>query len=545
MSLVTQPIVASPPPGPEANGATHSGATIAYHKVPHPFRQCDVLLYDAAATYAALEAASRGSPLSRLAAGPAEAPDEREVLNAERSLRRQLLGRSRVARGRSLWWWFAGPALALLWVNSAETVAVLFWWLPPVASLVGSLGAVSGGALLATLVALAPLLWAWRRAARHAQRARHWGRLARFIGRRRYRESPLHRAAEGRLAAFVEASTPIVTQLRAEFPRLPERGADGAGEAAQLARTLYRLAVRHGLAGPADVYHALYACFSAAEQSLTRLERTESGVFGERRAAAHARRISRQASAELAPYTLSGRVPAYVVAPAGGLLAGLAAIVGVLLVTGAFWVEPDQAVIVDPPPARLARLASALGTETAGGGLGSGGDTVEVVRSPGLHWDWPLPFSARHAVTLGEQRVRLRAVFRQTGPDSLDVVVVQLRFRITDVDRWALHDRTGGGVARLAAELSSVLQNGLQQQRSEARQALAQQNPSLADDQRQLAARADQLVETRLDDLVRSFVRAMSTAGATRDEGIQVTQSDGWRLLRGEPASVVVDSLSE
>jgi hypothetical protein len=200
-------------------------------------------------------------------------------------------------------------------------------------------------------------------------------------------------------------------------------------------------------------------------------------------------------------------------------------------------------VIVDPPAARLARLARAAGLPGAAAGSGGqpgadGAAPVEIRREPGLNWAWPEPFAARHAVARGPQRVRLRAIFRQTGPDSYDVVLVELRFQISDLERWAQRDADGRGVDRLAAELSAVLQNVIQQARREARQALVQDNPSLANDQLQLAARADQLVEARLEELVRAFVGAASGTDATREAGVQIAREYASGLARGVPGAV-------
>ncbi len=503
---------------------------VTYYKLPHPLRDGELLFYDADAVSRALDDARRGAPLARVALGAQSPPEEAEVRGLEGRLGRGLRARSRAAWGRALWWILLGPALSLLWINFAPAIALIFSPLPPLEALVASLGAVAGGTLLATAVALVPLVWAWRRAGRPLDEARRWGRLARLAAGRRFAAAPLRRTADAELQAFAAASAGLVTKLRDQASQLPERGADGAAEMAQLAREAYRLAQRHRLAGVAGTYHDIYAGFSAAEQRLARLDRA-GGVLAERKVAGEGQRVRRQAAGALAAFSPSGPVRSRLLAPLGGLLAGLAALAGTLLLTGMFIVLPGQAVIVDPPAARLARLVPGAGEETGEGAR-------QVVRTEGFHWSWPRPFVERHAVTLGEQRVRLRAIFRQNGPNSFDVLFVEMRFRINNVERWAQLDRDGTGAAAFGERLSTVLQELLQQQRQEARQALRQQNPGLADDPAQLGARADQLVEQRLEEIVRAFVAALSESGATRDAGVQVSQEHQSRLIRGLPAAL-------
>jgi hypothetical protein len=515
---------------------------LTYYKVPHPLREGELILYDPDDVRQALEDARRGAPLVREARGAGSPPDEAEVRAVEARLRRWLNERSRVAWGRALWWASLGPALSLLWINFAEAVALLFAWLPPLAVLIATLGAVTGGPLLATLVALLPLIWAWRRAWRHVGEGRAWGRLARLAGGRRFRTAPLQRVGDQPLEAFTSQGAPLVAALRSAAGQLGERGADGAAEVARLMRELYQLAARHGLAGAAGVYHGIYRRFDAAERRVASAERA-GGVLAERRVAKELTRARQEVGRGLARHLAQGRAPFRLtsLAPLAGLLGGLLTLVLVLWLTGVYFVEPGQAVIVDPPGARLARLPALFGLRGAGqegqGGAGGSGP-VEVVRSEGYHWGWPRPFSDRHAISLGEQRARLRAILRQTGPDRYDVVLVEVRFRISDVDRWARLDRDGNGVAILSARLSDVLQRVLVQQQQEAAQALRQQNPALADDPAQLAARASQLVEGRLEEIVRAFAGALSESGATAEAGVQLSREVQSTLVRGVPGEL-------
>jgi hypothetical protein len=508
-------------------------SSVTYTRLPHPLREGELLYYDATEVVEALEADRLGAPVTRAARGAAVAPEEGEVRGLEVRLRRAFAARSRVAWGRFLWWFLLGPALALLWVNFAPFVATLFFWLPPLAVFVATLGEVTGGPLLATVIGLVPLIWAWRRAARYFGASRRWGRLARAAGPKVLAPTGLTRTADPAVAEFAAASATLVERLREQAGRLADRGADAASEITRLAGDVYRLAQRHGLPGVASAYHAVYARFDAAEQRINRLDHA-GGMLAERKVAAEAQRAGREAGAGLAAFAPTGRVRARRLAPLGGLLAGLTALGAALLLSGTYFVAPDQAVIVDPFTARLARLGALFGL----GRSGEVGETTGVVRTVGFNWGWPRPFAERHAITLGDQQVALRAIFRQTGADAYDVLLVEMRFRISDVGRWSQLDRDGTGVDALSERLTSLLQSVVQQQRQEARQFLVQQNPALANDQAQLAARADQLVESRLEDIVRAFAGALSESSAASESGVQISREVRSRLVQGVPGAV-------
>ena len=527
------------PAGRTAGPAAPAGpGSLTYYQLPDPLRDRELLFFDANALQRVLEGTRHGLTPERAALGTTQAPDERAAQALEARVRRRLRARARGAAGWSIFYWLLGPALALLWINLAPLLAAAFFWFPPLAALVGTLGGISGGLALVAVVALAPLVWAWRRALRRAGDARRWGRLARLLGARRFRDAPLARAESAELAAFAAAGRSQLERLRALAPTMEEKGADAAAEAAALARTLYRLAIRHGLGSVAGAFHAIYTRMESAEQRLSKLEGAGSGVFAERKAIGEMRRARREASAVLAPYSPSTRAPGNLLAPLWGLVGGLAALALTLLITGTYWVAPDQAVIVDSPSARLARAASALGVGGTVADLLGTDDQPQVVRGSGFQWGWPRPIAARHAITLGEQRVQLHAIFRQTGPDAFDGIVVELRFRVTDPQQWAARDRDGMGADQLSAELSSVLQDILQRARRDARQAVLQQNPGLANDQQQVAARADQLVQSRLDELVRVFVQAVGSTDTVKQAGIQVNPDARWRMVNGIPGDV-------
>jgi hypothetical protein len=525
----------TPPAGP---------ANLTYVRLSHPFADGPLLLYEPERMRTALEAAQRGAPLSRNVLSEEDAVDEREVRAVELRYRRTLQRRARVATGWSIFYWLLGPALSLLWVNVGPALAVLFFWLPPLAALIGTLGGISGGRLLVVIVALVPLAWAWRRAWAHAAEARRWGRLARAAGSRRLRDAPVISAASPAVAEFAAASGTARTRLQEILSALADKGADAAADGALQARSLYQLAARHGLGAAAGAYHAVYAQLDAAEQRAAKAERGGGGVLTERRVASELRRARGRALAALTPFSPVAKVRGRPLAPLVGTVAGLLALAASVFITGLYWVEPDQAAIVDPPGARLARAAGAVGLGGALSSVLSSPDATEVNRNPGINWGWPMPFAMRHAIVLGEQRAQVRAIFRQTGPDSFDGVVIEIRFRVSDVQRWAQVDKDGDGVDVLSSQLSALFQGVLLRSRQDARQVVAQQNPDLANDQQQLAARADQLLESRMDDLVRTFVSALSSAPIAQQAGIQISNQSRWQMVHGIPGDVARAALS-
>ena len=63
----------------------------------------------------------------------------------EGRLRGAAASRSRGAFARAIWWFLLGPTLALLWINFAPAIALLFAWIPPLSELIATLGGVTGG----------------------------------------------------------------------------------------------------------------------------------------------------------------------------------------------------------------------------------------------------------------------------------------------------------------------------------------------------------------------------------------------------------------
>jgi regulator of protease activity HflC (stomatin/prohibitin superfamily) len=236
----------------------------------------------------------------------------------------------------------------------------------------------------------------------------------------------------------------------------------------------------------------------------------------------------------------SARAPTSPLAPAGGLLGGAAALALALLFSGAYFVEPGQAVIIDPPAARAARLAGALGLQ----GFDAAAGAAEVERTAGYHWTWPAPFAGRHAVALGTQRVRLRAIIRYPGQEPDVGLLVELRFQIVDPERWAQFDR-GDGVERLSAELSSELQLFVVGSCRRARQALEQQDPSLASNPVQLLLRTAGFIEANVQDLARAFVARLGSADPVREAGIEVEREAAAGVVRGVSTPLAIPVCGE
>src|SRR5579883_887268 len=258
---------------------------IVYDHLAHPLRDGDLWYYDPAALHQLLGAAARGAGLARVARESAAPPPAAAVRSFEAALRQRLLAGSHAAWGKAWLWLLLGPALSLLWVNFRGLVAGLFFWLPPVAILIASLGAVVGGVLLAVVVGLLPAIWCWRRAARELAHARRLGRAARVLGGRRFRDSPLVCIADPALAWFEREAASAVAEARAVQRALEEQGATGAAQLARHCRTLYQLATRAGLRAVAPPLHALYVFYDGLDRRLSRYESAEGGVLAERRAA--------------------------------------------------------------------------------------------------------------------------------------------------------------------------------------------------------------------------------------------------------------------
>jgi hypothetical protein len=476
---------------------------VRYRRTANPLGDGDLFVYAPDALEASLAAAAEGAPAARAVLTPEAPAEDADVRQLERQQRSYWTGRARRALGWGLWWLLAGPALTLAWANLAGPISRIFFWLPPLRVALATLGEASGGPLLALAVTLTPWAWAWRRAARDFGRARRERRLARTAASRRVREAPLRREVEPALAAFTRDGATLRTRLRDGAASIGERGADGAGEAADAARQLSLLAARHGLDDVAALYHALYSRFGASERRLSRAERGGAGMVAERAAGGEARRVQRSARTLLGRFRLAHRPPASPLAPVVGVAAGLLVLVGTFAATGIYVLGPDEAMFLEPVGTRLLRARGGLGVP-------SEDPAPNVLRGPRAGWDMPFPLTGRRRIDLVAQPIVISARFRAAAGGAVDLIQARLTYRITDIERWAALDAGGEGAERLALELSSQLEEYVQGRRQEAAQMVVGQAPQLSNDRQQVMARADALVEQNLEALIRVFVTSFA-----------------------------------
>jgi hypothetical protein len=311
-------------------------------------------------------------------------------------------------------------------------------------------------------------------------------------------------------------------------------------EGAELARQISLAAARAGVIPIAGALHTLYSYLGTTERRLATIERRDTGVFAERKIARAGKRARSEARALFDPYRPATKVSTHPFAPAAGLALGALALAATVALTGTYRVPDNGAVLLDPISGRATKALAALGLP-----LGDVPPQTQTVRQPGFHWTLPYPLTDRHTVTLELQQLLLRARFRQTGPNSFDVVEAQIQFRITDLDKWAALDGDGTGTSQLQTQLSRVLETFVQRSRQEARDTLTQQNPALASDPAQLMARADQMAEGQLEAVVRSFVAAVGNSPAARDAGIQISSEHRSRIARGVSGDQAVALVGE
>jgi hypothetical protein len=182
-------------------------------------------------------------------------------------------------------------------------------------------------------------------------------------------------------------------------------------------------------------------------------------------------------------------------------------------------VPTDTAVIIDPPGARLARLASGFGIDLNQFGLD--GDTRVIVRAPELQWSWPAPFADRRAVVLGDQYATVRSVVIRTGPDNYTVLQVRMRFRIIDLGRWVRFDADGKGAGRLGRGLSSELQSRLELVARDLLQR-GSRDPQYAQNPRALARQVEQVMVMQLPAVLGQFAGVVNTFDIVAEAGVRI-----------------------
>jgi hypothetical protein len=496
-------------------------------RAPAPLGDGAYYLYRPQEAEEALRALGAGAPAPRAILVPDALPDEKDVRAIERQLRTTYTGRARRALGWGLWWLFAAPALALAVANLLPLLAFLFGWLPPLAAALATLGASSGGAVLALATTLGPLVWGWRRAARDLGDARRLRALVR-AAQRRLRSAPLRQEQEPALAAFSQESEPLVKRLRDAVGGMAERGVDAAGEATSQARQLAQLAALNGLPEIADAYHALYQRLAVSER---RLARSEGGgsVLAERRSRGEASKAQRAAREIFEPYRIGFRPPSSPLAPYLGAGAGATVLALTLAGTGLYLVPDGAALVLEGVSARAARAISQASEDPR---------PVSVVRGPASGWTLPFPLTGRRFLSLEPRVITIFSRLRPVGDDAYDIVEVRMGYRIADVERWAQLDADEDGERRLALVLSQQLDEFIGERRQVAAQQVAMENPNLANNPQAVYERVDAALAQQLDSLIRVFV----TQGApqlTQGAGVQISTQYQFQPRQAVDAAMV------
>ncbi len=416
------------------------------------------------------------------------------------------LGEARRAHGAA--WRWAGTAVAAF-------LAVA--WFDAVTNLVSVVTA-TGGEVLAIVVAAIPAGLAAGKVVAEARRARSLGAVGRALALARVRRAAVLEEGGDDVAAFASECLSSLTELDGLVAQLPDAGTDTCARAAILALGIARAASRHGLAPVADAYHAIHVTLASAEASAAAAEHA-GGMFAESRVRRTMRRAHGAIHASLSPFRVVGGVRTFPLAPAFGVVVALAIVGVTAAITGTFVVPNETAVIVDPPEARLARIAEAVGVDLSP--LGFDGGTRTVVRIPGAQWSWPPPFADRRAVVLGDQFATVRSVVIQTGPDTFTVLQVRIRFRIVDLSRWARFDATGNGSARLGRGISAELQGRLEAVARDLLQRGARE-PALAQNPRALARQVEQVMVMQLPGMLGQFAGTVNSFDIVAEAGVRV-----------------------
>lgn len=415
-------------------------------------------------------------------------------------------GEARRAHGAA-WRWSGASVAAFLAVA----------WLDAVTGLISALTA-TGGAALATAVALVPAILGARRVIDHVRRARALGEIGRALASARARRATIVEAGADVVDAFASECLPALSELDAIVARLADAPIDACARGAVLALGISRAASRHGLAPVADAYHAVYVALAGAEAHAARTEQA-GGMLADSRVRGILRQAHGTVHGALAPFRVVGGVRTSASAPFIGALTGLAMVVAAAGIGGTFVVPPDTAVIIDPPGARAARLAEGIGVDLKPFGLA--GDTRLIVRAPELQWSWPAPFADRRAVVLGDQYATVRSVVIRTGPDTYTVLQVRVRFRIIDLARWAQFDADGNGAARLGRGLSSELQSRFELVARDLLQR-GSRDPQLAQNPRALARQVEQVMVMQLPAMLGQFAGAVNSLDVVAEAGVRI-----------------------
>ena len=390
-------------------------------------------------------------------------------------------------------------------------------WFDAVTGLISAL-TTTGGPAVAAAIALIPAVFGARKVVGYARRARALGGIGRALASARVRRATIVETGGDGVEAFATECLPSLSELDAIVARLAEAPIDACARGALLALGISRAASRHGLAPVADAYHAVYVALAGAEVRATRTEQA-GGMLADSRVRGILKQAHGAVHGALAPFRVVGGVRTSPMAPITGIVIGGAMVAAAAGIGGTFVVPPDTAVILDPPSARLARLAEGVGLDLSP--LGLDGETRVIVRAPELQWSWPPPFADRRAVVLGDQYATMRSVVIRTGPDTYTVLQVRVRFRIIDLARWARFDADGNGAARLGRGLSGEMQSRLEVVARDLLQR-GSRDPQYAQNPRALARQVEQVMVMQLPAMLGQFAGVVNSFDIVAEAGVRV-----------------------
>ena len=529
-------------------------ATLEFYVVPHPLRDGELAVVDRRAATEALEATRQGAPLRRVAyapthstaeSGQATAPDDLEqaLRPAEQRLTRYLMGQRRRIAARGWCWLLVGVALTLLWINVAifvgGIVAIAGSFVQPgiaalVGTAIGTLGLVPGGPVLALVVGLLPAIWGWYRARPHRAEARRYGHLAQLLRTQRGKGEALVVQPLPALDAFVTESREQLTRLRRQLDRLPDEPLPAAAVLTDGSRAVAQLAYHHGLTALAAPYQEIARLSEALERRFGHLER-RGGALDERRSKRAVSRTRGLLQQAVAPYALKSQPADHWEALPIALTIGGAVFAAVYLLAGAYFVVPQQAIVISSPLDRLEQLGRGLG-------LGflpvQSTQRAQVEQRPGLHlpWpfeaSWPRPFGSREPVSLAPQTLGLQAIVRPIAPPRFELVAVLVQYRIVDPAQWALVSRETDIAENLSAGLSQGLQDYLTQRIQATAASLMEANPQLGEDQLRLQVATYQMVRENITDiLVAFFAEEVNTESIAENTGVSLEALVDFRFV--------------
>ncbi len=531
----------------EHAGHPEQGAVLELYQLPHPLGSEDILVGDLYTLDELQAALAARAPLHRQLVGPAPPDDVAGLLRREQQrFARALRARARVYLARALLWPWLGATLSLLLLNGASTLGAWLANVPLLGSLagpiVGTLGFVVGGPLLALLIALLPFLWTLWQALGNVAAARALYRRAGTLASRRLLAAPAAAITPPRYEDFRRDAEPLVREFVAAAgtaAKDPAAVLDGRDRA----RALHRLAVRYGLRGAVDFYYELYAALDDLAQRTGAVALPEEQVAAVRvaralvglvlapfRLATRPLRTDgtldaaalRRGRLAVGVYDLTGRPTGRRLLPPAALLSGAAIFGLAFLLLGLYQTGPNEVVVRVP-----------LGQAAAPRGVTALGPGEQVVREPGLHWGLPAPFEQRIRVPLDRLRGEFAIPFRRIDESTGLVIVVDAELRVVQQETWIAYFARSSGApfTRLNERVASAVQQTIQSRRSDLEQALLRENPALANNRQELRDQVDLRLADHLAELIAEAFDQLNTSGLARETGAELVEDFTYRLV--------------